>query len=85
MEYISACNIAWPHKTKGKIADSDSHYESCIGIQTTWSWVQYMFIIEKNSIAMLTYNMEQKNDLSIICSKMLKGLLNFLVYTEKNV
>lgn len=34
MEYISAGNIAWPHKTKGKIADPDRRYESCISIQT---------------------------------------------------
>lgn len=84
MEYISACNIAWPHKTKGKIADSDSHYESCIRIQTIWSWVQYMFIIEKNSIAMLTYNVEQKKWLVNNLHKDVKEAVEFpCIHTEK--
>lgn len=38
MEYISACNITWPHKNKGGgTANSDSHYESCSCVWTTQS------------------------------------------------
>lgn len=84
MEYISAGNIAWPHKTKGKIADSDSHYESCISIQTALCrGTVHVCNRKKNQGCHIDLQYGAKNDLSVIRSGMLKRLLNLLVYTQR--